>query len=97
MGTYIPLPPGPNPYSLIGLNLDDGRLYPNQRGKFQVLVDFEQPRGHFPKFREIQMEALRLSGVKYRVFEGSYTSDEMLAICRRSGALMLAHAESFGQ
>ncbi len=96
VGTYIPLPPGPNPYSLIGLNLDDGRLYPDQQGEFQVLVDFEQPRGQFPKFREIQMEALRLSGVKYRVLEGSYTSDEMLAIFRRSGALMLAHAESFG-
>ena len=37
-------PPGPNPYSLIGLNLDDGRLYPDQREEFQVLVDFEQPR-----------------------------------------------------
>lgn len=96
VGTYIPLPPGPHPYSLIGLDLDDGRLYPDQQGEFQVLVDFEQARGHFPQFREIQMEALRLSGVKYRVLEGNYTSDEMLAVFRQSGALMLAHAESFG-
>lgn len=43
-----------------------------------------------------RMEALRLSGLKYRVLDGSYTSDEMLAIFRRSGALLLAHSESFG-
>ena len=61
-----------------------------------MLVDFEQQRGHFPGFREIQLEALRIAGVKYRVLEGSYTRDEMLAIFRRSAVLMLAHSESFG-
>ena len=96
VGTYVPLPPGPHPYSHIGLNIDDGRLYPDQGGEFRVLVDFEQTRGEFPEFRKVKMEALRLSGLKYQVLDGSYTSDEMLAIFRRSGALMIAHAESFG-
>lgn len=96
VGTYIPLPPGPHPYSHIGLDLDDGRLYPDQQGEFEVLVDFEQTRGHFPRYREIQLEALRIAGVKYRVLEGSYTRDEMLAVFRRSAVLMIAHAESFG-
>ncbi len=96
VGTYIPLQPGAHPYSRIGIDLDDGRLYPDQDGEFEVLVDFEQPRGQYPKFREIQLEALRTSGVKYRVLEGSYTRDEMLAVFRRSAVLMLAHAESFG-
>ena len=96
VGTYVPLPPGDHPYSQIGLDLDDGRLYPDQQGEFEVLVDFEQARGHFPKFREIQLEAIRIAGVKHRVLEGSYTRDEMLAIFRRSGALMLAPSESFG-
>jgi len=96
VGTYLPLPPGAHPYSQIGLDLDDGRLYPDQQGEFEVVVDFEQPRGDFLKFREIQMEALRIAGVKYRVLEGSYTRDEMLAIFRRSAVLMLAHSESFG-
>ena len=96
VGTYIPLPLGPHPYSQIGVDLDDGRLYPDQQGEFQVLVDFEQKRGRFPEFRAVQLEALRLAGLKYEVLKGSYTSDEMLAVFRRSSALMLAHAESFG-
>lgn len=96
VGTYIPLEPGAHPYSRIGIDLDDGRLFPDQRGKFEVLVDFEQQRAEYPQFREIQLEALRIAGVKYRVLEGSYTRDEMLAVFRRSAVLMLAHAESFG-
>lgn len=96
VGGYIPLPPGPQPYSLIGLDLDDGRLYPGNQDEFRVLVDFEQDRGKYPEFREVQLEALRLSGVKYEKLVGSYTRDEIRAIYRRSSVLMLAHAESFG-
>jgi glycosyltransferase involved in cell wall biosynthesis len=95
-GTYVPLPPGPHPYSLIGLNIDDGRLFPEQNGEFSVIVDFEQTRGKFREYRKIQLEALKMSGLKYEVLEGSYTRDEMLAVFRRSSVLMLAHAESFG-
>jgi len=96
IGGYVPTPAGPNPYSLVGLDLDDGWLFPDQRGEFQVLVDFEQPRGRYPEYREVQLEALRIAGVKYEVLEGSYTREEMLAVFRRSAVLMLAHAESFG-
>ncbi|MEP6507238.1 MAG: hypothetical protein ABJC63_03360 [Gemmatimonadales bacterium] len=95
-GTYVPLPPGPHPYSLIGLNIDDGQLFPEQNGEFQVLVDFEQTRGNLPEYRRIQLEALKISGLKYQILEGSYTREEMLAVFRRSAVLMLAHAESFG-
>ncbi|MEO7366569.1 MAG: hypothetical protein ABIZ36_01345 [Gemmatimonadaceae bacterium] len=95
-GTYVPLPPGPHPYSLIGLNIDDGQLFPEQNGEFQVLVDFEQTRGDLREYRRIQLEALEISGLKYQILEGSYTREEMLAVFRRSAVLMLAHAESFG-
>lgn len=95
-GTYVPLPPGPHPYSLVGLNIDDGTLFPEQKGEFQVLVDFEQPRGKFLDYRRIQLEALEMSGVKYEIMEGDYTREEILAVFRRSSVLMLAHAESFG-
>lgn len=95
-GTYIPLPPGPHPYSLIGLNIDDERLFPEQKGEFSVLVDFEQTRGKYPEYRKIQLEALEMSGLKYEILNGRYTRDEMLAVFRRSAVLMLAHAESFG-
>lgn len=96
VGTYIPLPPGPNPYTLIGLDIDDGSLFPEQEGKFQALLDFEQTRLGYPKHREIQLEALRLSGVDYVKLEGTYSLEEIRRIYRKSGILLLAHAESFG-
>jgi glycosyltransferase involved in cell wall biosynthesis len=96
VGGYIPLSARQHPMSLIGIDIDDGRLYPEQHGEFQVLVDFPQLRGKYPQFREVQMEAIRLAGVKHEQLQGKYTRDEMLAVYRRSGALMLGHAESFG-
>lgn len=96
IGGYIPLEPGAHPYSVIGVDVDDGRLFPDQRGEFSVLLDFPQTRGDYPKFREVQLEALRLSGVKYEILNGRYTRDELLAVFRRSSALLLTHAESFG-
>jgi len=96
MGGYIPISPEPHPYSLIGLDIDDGRLFPDQQGEFRVLIDFEQLRGKFPEFRKLQLEALRTAGIKYEMLEGNYSRDEMLAVFRRSSVLMLAHAESFG-
>src|ERR1019366_6165156 len=50
-GTELPLPPGPQPYSLVGLDLDDGTLYPAQKSEFRALVDFEQNRGDYPRYR----------------------------------------------
>jgi len=84
-----------HPYSIIGIDIDDGRLYPDQK-EFSVLVDFAQERGDYPKYRDVQLEALEISGVRYEMLEGRYARDELLAVFRRSSALLLAHAESFG-
>lgn len=96
VGSYVPLPPGPHPYSLIGLDLDDGSLYPEQRGRFQVIVDFEQTRQPYPPYRQVQLEALRRSGIDHVLMKGHYSTDKIRAIYRQSAVLLLGHAESFG-
>ncbi len=90
------LPPGPLPYSHIGLDLDDGSLYPDQQGRFSVLVDFAQDRPHYLAYREIQIEALRRAGADYVVLDGRYSVDEIRAIYRRSSMYFLSSVESFG-
>ncbi|MEO5902453.1 MAG: hypothetical protein ABIQ55_00400 [Gemmatimonadaceae bacterium] len=95
-GTELALPPGPQPFSLIGLDLDDGTLFPGQNGEFRALIDFEQNRGDYPGYRAAQLDALRLAGVNYTVLDGSYSRDEIRAIYRRSSIYFLASAESFG-
>ena len=70
VGTEVPLTREPHPYSLIGLDLDDGSLYPDQKGRFRALVDFSQDRLHYPEFRKIQIEALRLCGSRLRRARG---------------------------
>lgn len=96
VGTEIPLPPGPQPYSLIGVDLDDGTLYPDQGSEFRALVDFEQNRGDYPRYREAQLEALKLAGIQNTVLEGSYTRAEIRKIYRATSIYFLASAESFG-
>jgi hypothetical protein len=95
VGGYMPLENIEHPYSIIGIDIDDGQLYPEQK-EFSVLVDFPQTRGDFPKYREVQLEALKLAGVKYEMLEGRYSRPDLLGVFRRSSALLLAHAESFG-
>jgi glycosyltransferase involved in cell wall biosynthesis len=95
IGGYRPLEKIEHPYSIVGIDIDDGRVYPDQK-EFSVLVDFPQTRGEYPRYREVQLKALELAGVKYEMLEGRYTRDELLAVFRRSSALLLAHAESFG-
>lgn len=95
-GTELALPPGPQPFSLVGLDLDDGTLFPEQNGEFRALVDFEQNRGDYPRYRAAQLEALRLAGVDYAVLHGSYSREEIRAIYRQSSIYFLASAESFG-
>ncbi len=94
--TELALPAGPQPFSLIGLDLDDGTLFPEQNGEFRALVDFEQNRGDYPKYRAAQLEALRIAGVESTVLEGTYTRDEIRSIYRGSSIYFLASAESFG-
>jgi hypothetical protein len=96
VGTEVPLTREAHPYSLIGLDLDDGSLYPDQRGSFQALVDFPQNRLHYPEFREIQIEALRLAGVGYIALDGSYATAEIRKIYRESSIYFLASSEAFG-
>jgi hypothetical protein len=90
------LPVEPLPYSHIGLDLDDGSLYPDQKGKFLVLVDFIRQGAENLAYRKVQLEALELAGVDYLVLEGRYTREEIRAIYRRTSMYFLAFCESFG-
>jgi hypothetical protein len=96
VGSHVPLPAGPHPYSIIGVDLDDGSLYPDQQDHFQALVDFPQDRLHFPPFRAVQLEAIRLAGVDYVALEGNYSTEEIRAIYRKTAIYFLASPESFG-
>ena len=92
----IPMPEGPQPYSRIGIDIDDGTLHPDQGEELHVLVDFEQTRKDYLSFREIQIEALERSGTSYEVLDGRFTREEIREKYRKAGAFMLAHRESFG-
>lgn len=96
VGSHTVLPPGAHPYSLIGMNLDDGSLYPEQNGEFMALLDFDVSDLHFPQARKLQHEAVRQSGVKYQKLEGRYARSEIRAIYRKAGAFLMARSEAFG-
>lgn len=96
VASEIAMPAGDHPCSLIGMDIDDGQLYPDQQGEFRVLMDFSQSRKNYPSFRTIQLEALGKAGVPFRVLHGTYTRSEIRALYRTTGAFMLAHRESFG-
>lgn len=91
----IPMHGGIRPYAHIGLDIDDGSLYPEQ-SEFHVLVDFEQRRKDYPLYRKVQIDALERSGVSYEVLSGRYTRSEIRAKYRKASALLLSHRESFG-
>ncbi|MEO5589115.1 MAG: hypothetical protein ABIS03_05975 [Gemmatimonadaceae bacterium] len=96
VATELSLPPGPHPYSMIGLDLDDGSLFPDQRGRFRVVVDFPQSRGDFPSFRAIQLEALDRAGVDVTVLNRPYSIEEVRSVYRQSSIFLMASAEAFG-
>jgi len=89
-----PLPPEPNPYALIGVNLDDGSLYSDQNEDFVALLDFE--RSNHLEERRIQIEVLKETNTKYVQLSGSYPIEKIRAIYRKSSIYFLAHRESFG-
>lgn len=95
VATEIPLPPGEHPYSLIGLNLDDGSLFPEQHGEFIALLDFDST-SYFARERAVQLEAVRKSGVKWQKLEGQYTRADILSIYRKAGAFLMSRSEAFG-
>lgn len=96
VGTYVPMPEGPQPYTLIGIDLDDGTLFPEQRGRPRILLDFAQDHGDFPRYRQVQLEALRLAGVDYDVLAGSYTIAAIREIYRKTSLYLLSRSEAFG-
>lgn len=67
----FPLPEGDWPFNLIGVNLDDGTLYPEEKHEFMALVDFERP-DHMRE-RAIQIQALEETQTKYVVLHGHST------------------------
>jgi hypothetical protein len=96
VGSHTVLPPGKHPYSLIGMDLDDGSLYPEQNGEFMALLDFDVTEFHYPEARKLQLEAVKKSGVKYERLEGRYPRSEIRAIYRRAGAFLMSRSEAFG-
>jgi hypothetical protein len=94
--TNISLAPDRHPISVIGLDIDDGSLYPDQQGRFTALVDFVQPRDDYLGERKIQLEALRLAGVDHVTLEGEYSMEAIRAIYRGTGLYFLSACESFG-
>jgi len=96
VGSHTVLPPGEHPYSLIGMNLDDGSLYPGQDGEFMALLDFDVTEFHYPEARKVQLEGVKRSGVKYQRLEGRYPRSEIRAIYRKAGAFLMSRSEAFG-
>ena len=92
----LPMPPGAQPCSVIGIHLDDGSLYPAQNGELRALIDFAQERNDYPSYRAKQIDGLERAGIPYEILDGTYTAAEIRAIYRRTGIFMLAHRESFG-
>jgi hypothetical protein len=96
VGSHTVLPAGDHPYSLIGMNLDDGSLYPEQNGEFMALLDFDVSELHYPEMRQVQLEAVKHAGVKYQRLEGRYPRSEIRAIYRKAGAFLMSRSEAFG-
>ena len=85
----------PHPYSLIGLDLDDGTLFPDQ-GEISGAGGLRAESRGLPEIPKGQLDALKLAGVEYTVLEGTYTRAEIREIYRRTSIYFLASAESFG-
>jgi hypothetical protein len=92
--TDLPMPKGFQPLTIIGCDLNDGSLYPEQNGTFRALVDFERP--NHMKERAIQILALEKTKTPYTVLHGRYPMAEIRKIYRQSSIYFLAHLEAFG-
>jgi hypothetical protein len=96
VASEIPVPPGPQPYSIVGVHIDDGSLFPEQKGEVRALIDFAQNRMNYPSFRKTQIAALERTGIPYRILEGQFSREEIRDIYRHTAMFFLAHRESFG-
>lgn len=92
--TDLPMPKGFQPLTVIGCDLNDGSLFPEQNGQFRALVDFERPN-HMAE-RAIQILALEKTKTPYTVLHGRYPMSEIRKIYRQSAIYFLAHLEAFG-
>ena len=92
--SFSPLPKGEWPYTVVGLNLDDGTLYPDQRKEFLALVDFEKPE--YLKVRAEQIMALEETSTNYAVLHGGYSVQQIRELYRTASVFFLASPESFG-
>lgn len=87
------MPKGFQPISLVGCNMEDDTLYPEQT-EFRALIDFERPN-HMQE-RAIQIMALEKTNTPYTVLHGRYPMAEIRKIYRQSSIYFLAHLEAFG-
>ena len=87
------MPPGDQPYSSIGLHLDDGTLKPEPKKEFVALIDFEQ---HCHHERAIQILACERTQTKYTVLQGRYPMAKIREIYRQASIYFIAMRESFG-
>jgi len=94
--SVIPLSSKKHPYSRIGMNLDDKTLFWQEKQGFIALVDFKQSRKDYPKYRKLQLQALKETGTKYVVLEGKYKINEIRKIYRKCSMFFVAARESFG-
>lgn len=88
------MPQGYQPYSLIGLNINDQTLFPQQKSDFIALLDFR--RDDCLEERKIQIEALKETETPYMELKGKYSIKEIRQIYRKSSIYFVAHRESFG-
>ncbi len=81
-------------YSLIGMDLRDGSLYPEKGEEFLAVLDFT--RKGFESEREIQMQALKETNTPYIELDRPMSINEIRRIYRRAHLFFLSFRESFG-
>jgi hypothetical protein len=84
----------PHPCSVIGHDLTDNILKPNNNKSFKVLLDFK--RKGFEHFRALQIQALEQTNTPYTQLCGTYSQAEIKSIYQQHSALFLSFKESFG-
>lgn len=90
----FPLAKIDHPISIIGVNLEDGTLYPEKKNKFLALIDFEQVTNMYE--RAIMIQALEDTKTEYVVLHHHYTIEDIRTIYRKCSIYFLASRESFG-
>jgi hypothetical protein len=89
-----PMPDGPQPVSVIGIDLDDGTLRPGPKPVFSALIDFEYAENM--QERAVQIQALQSAHIPYTVLHGHYRIDKIREIYRSTCVYFVASRESFG-